>query len=189
MAKAEELFASKGYHYTSVDEIVKAANTGKGSFYWYWTSKEELLKEIIETRFNSYIQTISEELSADTSTAEKLTGIIIRGGNMLPEYRMLCKLVCSIAGSDESVFDPELMQIIQQSYAKIQGLLEQVLKQGQEEGIINDQLPVKEMAMLMLSLAVGALFQERIHGTPTNYAELSPIVLTVFTQGVLKQDD
>ena len=48
MACAARLFAEKGYHPTSVADIVAALGVGKGVFYWYFTSKEELLTELLK---------------------------------------------------------------------------------------------------------------------------------------------
>jgi AcrR family transcriptional regulator len=42
-------FASNGYHPTSVDEIVGGLGVGKGVFYWYFSSKDELFIEILRT--------------------------------------------------------------------------------------------------------------------------------------------
>ena len=44
---AAHRFAEHGYHPTSVAEIVSGIGVGKGVFYWYFTSKEELLVEIL----------------------------------------------------------------------------------------------------------------------------------------------
>src|SRR3954469_25489176 len=40
-------FADGGYHPTSVAEIVQGLGVGKGVFYWYFSSKEELFAEIV----------------------------------------------------------------------------------------------------------------------------------------------
>jgi AcrR family transcriptional regulator len=40
-------FAEQGYHPTSVAEIVEGLGVGKGVFYWYFSSKEELFLEIL----------------------------------------------------------------------------------------------------------------------------------------------
>lgn len=45
---ATERFASQGYHPTSVAEIVQGIGVGKGVFYWYFSSKEELFLEILK---------------------------------------------------------------------------------------------------------------------------------------------
>ena len=44
---AATLFAERGYHPTSVADVVSALGVGKGVFYWYFSSKEELLIEIL----------------------------------------------------------------------------------------------------------------------------------------------
>lgn len=47
MDYATERFAENGYHPTSVAEIVTGLGVGKGVFYWYFQSKEELFLEIL----------------------------------------------------------------------------------------------------------------------------------------------
>lgn len=44
---AAHRFAENGYHPTSVAEIVQGMGVGKGVFYWYFPSKEELFLEIL----------------------------------------------------------------------------------------------------------------------------------------------
>jgi AcrR family transcriptional regulator len=45
---AARLFAERGYHTTSVSDIVEALGVGKGVFYWYFSSKEALLAELLK---------------------------------------------------------------------------------------------------------------------------------------------
>ncbi|MHB8669324.1 MAG: TetR/AcrR family transcriptional regulator [Acidimicrobiales bacterium] len=45
---AAGLFADNGYHRTSVAEIVQGLGVGKGVFYWYFSSKEELFLDILQ---------------------------------------------------------------------------------------------------------------------------------------------
>lgn len=47
MEFATKRFAEGGYHPTSVAEIVTGLGVGKGVFYWYFESKEELFFEIL----------------------------------------------------------------------------------------------------------------------------------------------
>ncbi len=47
LAYAAARFADNGYHPTSVAEIVEGLGVGKGVFYWYFDSKEELLRAIL----------------------------------------------------------------------------------------------------------------------------------------------
>ncbi len=47
MATAAELFAERGYHPTSVADVVDRLGVGKGVFYWYFPSKEDLLEQLL----------------------------------------------------------------------------------------------------------------------------------------------
>jgi AcrR family transcriptional regulator len=47
MDYAARAFAADGYHTTSVTGIVEGLGVGKGVFYWYFDSKDELLRQIL----------------------------------------------------------------------------------------------------------------------------------------------
>jgi len=47
MEQATALFADRGYHPTSVSDIVDSLGVGKGVFYWYFESKDDLFLEIL----------------------------------------------------------------------------------------------------------------------------------------------
>lgn len=42
-------FRDHGYHSTTVDAICKSAQISKGSFYWHYSSKQEVFFDILET--------------------------------------------------------------------------------------------------------------------------------------------
>ena len=47
LVAARELFVGKGYDQTSVTDILKIVDIAKGTFYYYFASKEEVLEAII----------------------------------------------------------------------------------------------------------------------------------------------
>ncbi|MFC4558032.1 TetR/AcrR family transcriptional regulator [Virgibacillus kekensis] len=55
-----KLFAEKGYHKTSIQEIATAAGVSKGAFYLYFQSKEDF----IMTAFHYYHHEISQQIEA-----------------------------------------------------------------------------------------------------------------------------
>jgi AcrR family transcriptional regulator len=46
LAAAEEVFATRGFHATRVDDIVKLAHTSHGTFYLYFSNKEDLFRAL-----------------------------------------------------------------------------------------------------------------------------------------------
>lgn len=50
-----DLFCSKGYHSTSIDDVAKRAQISKGLLYHYFKGKEELLAAIVDMRINDIL--------------------------------------------------------------------------------------------------------------------------------------
>lgn len=48
LESGKRLFSQKGYYATSVEDIVESAGFSKGTFYFYFKSKEELFKSLVE---------------------------------------------------------------------------------------------------------------------------------------------
>src|SRR5690349_8571624 len=46
---AMEVFAARGYHGTTVDDIVSASATSKGAFYHYFSSKQDVFLTLMDT--------------------------------------------------------------------------------------------------------------------------------------------
>src|SRR5579864_1472087 len=53
---AAQIFASKGFHGSVVDDIVKASGTSKGAVYFYFESKEQIFFSLVEDYVASLAQ-------------------------------------------------------------------------------------------------------------------------------------
>lgn len=60
LSAALEIFADKGYHDTTVDDIAKRAGLAKGSIYRYFSSKEALFNELLESRIENLDSSIRD---------------------------------------------------------------------------------------------------------------------------------
>lgn len=67
---AEQLFATKGYHATSVREIVNAASVTSPMLYYYFGSKEELLVTLLDERLTSFSERVQSYLAGVTNAEE-----------------------------------------------------------------------------------------------------------------------
>lgn len=66
LAYATARFAENGFHPTSVSEVVDGVGVGKGVFYWYFESKDELLEEILRDSFRD-LRTFQAAAIADAA--------------------------------------------------------------------------------------------------------------------------
>ncbi|MCQ4636211.1 TetR/AcrR family transcriptional regulator [Anaerovorax odorimutans] len=67
-----ELFASKGYGGTSMNDIISAVGISKGSVYWHFKSKEEIFMQVITENYAEWIDLLNRELAVIDNPIDKL---------------------------------------------------------------------------------------------------------------------
>jgi AcrR family transcriptional regulator len=77
--RAAELFAERGIAATTVDEVLAAAGAGKGQFYHYFRSRDELAAAAVGFRCEQVVAGLTEALGSVSSLAgleQALAGFI-----------------------------------------------------------------------------------------------------------------
>jgi AcrR family transcriptional regulator len=64
MEKAKALFAEKGYHPVTVEEVAEACGVAKGTLYLYFDSKSDLFIEIFVTAHKEIIEQVREIINS-----------------------------------------------------------------------------------------------------------------------------
>lgn len=120
MQAALELFASEGYHATSVAKIAQVAGISKGLLYNYFASKEELLDSIMMLGIEKSGQ-ISEETRKESEITDALQLAIHSGFELIrrePEfYRLLFTIFLQPGVMDAS--QNQLMERLEQIVAEV----------------------------------------------------------------------
>lgn len=57
---AREMFAEKGFDSTTIDDITERADVGKGTFYYHFTDKEDLIADLVKAMMGELIENIDE---------------------------------------------------------------------------------------------------------------------------------
>ena len=73
---AYRMFIEKGYENTSIDEIVAKAGIAKGTYYYYFESKDATLEAVIEMMIEKESTVAKEILAAQLSIPEKLISVV-----------------------------------------------------------------------------------------------------------------
>lgn len=73
---AEELFAAKGYDGTSTTDILERVGIARGTLYYHFKSKEEILDALIDRTIQGMVQNIRAALSDKTTAPQKLVSFV-----------------------------------------------------------------------------------------------------------------
>jgi len=135
MACGARLFAERGYHPTSVADIVAALGVGKGVFYWYFTSKEELLSELLKASNHDLRKRQQHAIGEEADPVRRIELGIRASLAWFAEHREYFSII-QFAATDET-FAPVLARNREISIADTI----RHLKDGIVDGRITDQDP------------------------------------------------
>ena len=140
---AWQLFHEKGYSETTIDDIIAASGTSKGSFYHYYSSKDELLSslsELFDAKYEEVIQTMDPEMNS----YEKLLFLCYSVHDMI-EKEIPIGLLSSLYSSQVITKGDKHLQNQDRYYYQI---ITQIIEEGQERGQITKELTVREVQRL-----------------------------------------
>lgn len=74
---AYELFITKGYEKTSVDEIIAKAGIAKGTYYYHFESKEQMLEDVVNMMIDRSVEKAKTVVKSNLDLEEKLVYTIL----------------------------------------------------------------------------------------------------------------
>ena len=154
---AYHLFVTRGYGHTSVDEIIAEAGIAKGTYYYYFESKEQMLEDVIGMMLRTEAEKAEAVLHTDLSVPEKIVGII---ASIQPaqEERTI----------DNALHQPENVLMHNKIKGRLYDLIVPILSRAAEEGVEKglfhcNNIPERVSMIMILS---GDMFDGHIPVTP-----------------------
>lgn len=75
---AFNVFSRKGYRATRLEEVAEAAGMTKGAIYYYFSGKEDLLRQAVEKRHRAIFREIEEALGKEDAPASAKIRLALR---------------------------------------------------------------------------------------------------------------
>nr|PZN25432.1 MAG: TetR/AcrR family transcriptional regulator [Pseudomonadota bacterium] len=168
---ARDVFARRGYHHATIDDIVARAGVARGTFYLYFEDKRAVFSELIDRFAAQITQSIQRIVTDDPArpvvqqVRDNIRAIV---GTCLSE-RTMTKILFTDAVGVDSDFDRKLAAF----YESAVQLLTESLKEGQSLGIVGEGEP-----RVLAYLTIGALKELLYQAVTLGFAEETADVLT-----------
>ena len=139
-AAAWRLFYEKGYNGTTVDEIIELSGTSKGSFYYYFNTKDELLSTL-SLILDDYYTELEETMDPDMNSFEKLLYLNYKTHSMMEEKISIDLLA--------SLYSTQLVSQGQRNLLdhnrKYYKLVVKIVEEGQKRGELSSDMSASEI--------------------------------------------
>ncbi|MGN8645145.1 TetR/AcrR family transcriptional regulator [Gracilibacillus sp. HCP3S3_G5_1] len=143
---AEYLFTTKGYSKTTINDILKKVGIAKGTFYYYFNSKEEVMDAIIEHYIDmtiSHAQSIVDQPSL--SAQEKLFQVLM---TQQIETNRKDHVIEELHQADNAEMHQKSLVA---TITKLTPVITTIVEQGIDEGVFHTYYPQETVEFLLVS--------------------------------------
>lgn len=155
MDVAETLFITKGYAKTTINNILSEIDIAKGTFYYYFKSKEDVMDAIVDRFITIEVEAAEAIAEDDTLKApDKIFRIIMGENNHGNKKEKMIEELHEV--SNEKMHQKSLIETIKQ----LAPILTRVIEQGIVEGVFETPYPRETVEVLLVSS--GFIFDDGI---------------------------
>ena len=163
---ASELIWKNSFSATSVDDICRAADVKKGSFYHYFPSKVSLALASLEEHFQHLRPFMDEIFSPARPPLERyeiyVEEIYNKQAEIAEKYGRVCGCPFASIGSEMAGQDQEIIAKIEELHQKHQRYHENALRDMVDENILPSNTDIQSMACKLQAYTMGLMMMARI---------------------------
>ena len=161
VAAARSCFAAKGLFDASMDDIQNTANISRGSLYYHFKSKDEIIKTVIEQNLGLMASRVEAIVNKSNEKHLAFEAILI-------ELTLFSEQITFGPGRgmafhvwSYAMISEEIKGIMVEFFNRIQSLLEQVIKALQKLGDIPKRIKARDAATALFGLIIPGFTVQR----------------------------
>jgi AcrR family transcriptional regulator len=181
---AASVFAAKGYHETTVDEIAQAMGVAKGTIYYNFENKEDLYLSIVHQGVDLFKQQLQQAVNEGKSSEERIANLIVCQLKFFEQESDLVSLfLTELFGKD-----PQRSQLATQMLSDCFQIFRSCIKEGIEAGDLDCIDPESATSSLFGMITISALRYTRNH-LPIPIEQIGSEIGKIFLRGTCTQPD
>ncbi|MFB5189749.1 TetR/AcrR family transcriptional regulator [Alicyclobacillus fastidiosus] len=159
MKAASECFSKKGFHNTTMQDIIQQSHLSPGAIYRYFKSKDELIQAIALKRQSAERDILEQPLNSTDvmDILEKLSSHFF--GSLETDETMKDRRV-GVQMWAEAIINPEILQITNRGIEAPLAELKKVFAHAQEHGTIDKDIDSEALARVIVALFQGFILQK-----------------------------
>ena len=163
-AKALTLFITQGYHATTVEEIAQAAGLTKGAVYFYFKSKANVLKALLDSTEELTVEpTLAAMETAGHDPKDRLNAFV-RSQSVIgaekTEYMLLAILMSAEFNGSGDEIELRLIELM----ARMEDALRETVATGQNKGLFRKGIGANELASVIMATNKGCYVEWYMRG-------------------------
>jgi len=178
---AAKSFSLFGYKATTMDQVAKLANVGKGTIYNFFKNKEDLFHEIVSSLIAEMKEAAEQSFDEEDSFVEK----VHRALYQVLDFRRKHQLTIKLFQEAREMGTPAVLEVMDKIERSILDYIRDKIEMGIKHGEIKNCNP-EVTAFVILKTYISLIFDwERDH-EPLEKDEIARLFDLYFFQGLSK---
>ena len=180
-------FSRKGYHQTTMDDIVHEAGLSKGGVYWHFGSKKELFLALFEPFMDATEQIMLTAMESGSTAREKLEATLELSSTLSTsdDFQEIMPLMIDVWAQNWR--DSEVNDVAIGMYRRLLGPFVQLIEEGIARGEFKP-VDARAMAGIIFGLYDGLAVQAMIDETLVDWDAVKDALRQTLIAGLLKQE-
>ena len=181
---AEEIFAQKGFHETTISDVAKKAGFSEGTIYEYFTSKEDLLFSIPGETTRAGAKELERHLEYARGATNKIRSIIYHFLSFYQNNRAYASVAMLILKPNRRFLKTKDYQVVREGYRMILKVIEEGIASGEFIPELNPYLARSVILGTIEHMVTGLV----LLGRPKNLLELVDPLTDIVLRGIQNKE-
>lgn len=176
---ATKSFSMFGYKATTMDQVAKLANVGKGTIYTFFKNKEELFDDIISGLIQEMKMAADEAIQPSLVFHENLHRALLK----MIEFRNKHQLMIKLFQEEREIGTPAAQEVIARVEQTIINYIKEKLILGMEKGTIASCDP-ELTAFIIIKMYIALIFDWEKKHPPLDKEEIAKLFERFIVKGL-----
>jgi len=161
--KGAGIIHAQGYNATGIQQVLDAAGVPKGSFYFYFKSKEDFGLAVIDY-FREYIEAMTDKYLKDDDALplKRLSSFFDAYGDIFTKMDFCCGCPIGNLMQEMSDLNENFRSKISEVYCGMQTRMENLLKDAMNKGEIPAEADPAQIAQFIVNAWEGAIMHMKV---------------------------
>lgn len=149
------VFANSGFHQARMDDIAEEAGVSKGTLYWYFDSKDDIILRILDRLFDVELDDLEALVDADGTVHERLTTFaqeLVSEAQQMSELLPIAYEFYAVASRREPI-----QAFFRTYFRAYRDGIAALVRQGIERGELRHDIDPEAIALTIMALYEGIL--------------------------------
>ncbi|MGE6260991.1 TetR/AcrR family transcriptional regulator [Heyndrickxia sporothermodurans] len=178
---ATKSFSLFGYKATTMDQVAKLANVGKGTIYTFFKNKEELFDEIVTSLIKEMKASAEEAIDSNLTFFENMHHVLFR----ILEYRKEHQLTIKLFQEEREMGTPAVTEVIRKVEFVTLNYIKGFIQEAIDKGEIKKCDP-EITAFIVLKLYISLIFDWEKNHSPLDKEEIADLFESYLFKGLSK---